>query len=205
MRNTHHLMLADWRREVTAMFGRLRDEKDPQLAWRDFRRTRDTLLKQHPQSPLNKGQRESFKNLEYFPYSSNLRLVGMVRPVPEPKTYSIELPAEGVLRFSQIATIHFDLAGKSSQLILYWIEGYGGGLFLPFRDATNGADTFGGGRYLYDSIKGADLGAGSETILLEFNFAYNPSCAYNDRWVCPLAPPDNWLPKPINAGERTFK
>ena len=91
-----------------------------------------------------------------------------------------------------------------AHLNLYWIEGYGGGLFLPFRDATNGRVSYGGGRYLYDTIKGADLGAGSESVLLDFNFAYNPSCAYNDRWVCPLSPPENWLPQAIRAGEKSF-
>ena len=204
MRDTHHLMLADWRRELTALYGRLRKEKDPHRAWHDFRDTRDTLFKQHPQSPLNKRQRETFKNLQYFPYRPDLRMVGLVRSIPEPRGYSVDLPEEGLLRFSQIAAIHFTVTGVPAELNLYWIEGYGGGLFLPFRDATNGHDTYGGGRYLYDTIKGADLGAGSETILLDFNFAYNPSCAYNDRWVCPLAPSENWLSKEIRAGEKSF-
>ena len=89
-------------------------------------------------------------------------------------------------------------------LNLYGLEGYGGGLFLPFRDSSNGRGTYAGGRYLYDTIKGADLGANGESILLDFNFAYNPSCAYNDQWVCPLAPPDNWLEFAIPAGEKEF-
>jgi uncharacterized protein (DUF1684 family) len=105
-----------------------------------------------------------------------------------------------MLRLKQIATIHFSLTGIPA----YWIEGYGGGLFLPFRDATNGRDTYGGGRYLYDGIKGADLGARSDNFLLDFNFAYNPSCAYDDRWICPFAPAENWLPIEIRAGEMTF-
>ena len=75
---------------------------------------------------------------------------------------------------------------------------------MPFRDATNGRDTYGGGRYLYDSIKGADLGATLEVISLDFNFAYNPSCAYNDQWACPLAPSENWLDVEIRAGEKAF-
>ena len=204
MRDNHHLTLADWRREVTTLYGRLRQEKDPHCAWLDFRHSRDTLFKRHAQSPLNERQRETFKNLSYFPYRPDLRMVGVVRPIPEPETYSVDLPEEGFLRFSQIGTIHFDVMDTPAQLNLYWIEGYGGGLFLPFRDATNGNGSYGGGRYLYDSIKGADLGAKSDTILLDFNFAYNPSCAYNDRWVCPLAPPDNWLPQAIRAGEKSF-
>jgi uncharacterized protein (DUF1684 family) len=84
------------------------------------------------------------------------------------------------------------------------VQGYGGGLFLPFRDQTSRAQTFGGGRYLYDTIKGADLGAGDQEIPLDFNFAYNPSCAYNAQWVCPLAPQENNLNMPITAGEKRF-
>ncbi len=204
IQDNHHLLLAGWRREISALYGRLRREKDPQLAWHDFRRTRDALFKKHPQSPLNKKQRESFNNLTYFSYRPDLRMVGSIRPILEPQMFTVDLPAEGFLRFSQIATLHFTLGNVPAHLILYWIEGYGGGLFLPFRDATNGRDTYGGGRYLYDSIKGADLGEESETILLDFNFAYNPSCAYSDRWVCPLAPPENWLTQPIEAGEKSF-
>ena len=87
-------------------------------------------------------------------------------------------------------------------LELYWIEGYGGGLFLSFRDATAGSETYGAGRYLLDTVKGADLGASGGRLVLAFNFAYNPSCAYDPRWVCPLAPTANSLPLAITAGER---
>ncbi|HET6230785.1 MAG TPA: DUF1684 domain-containing protein, partial [Longimicrobiaceae bacterium] len=73
---------------------------------------------------------------------------------------------------------------------------------LPFADATSGVDTYGGGRYLYDTIKGADLGAHERTIVLDFNFAYNPSCAYDERWSCPLAPAENRLGFEVRAGER---
>ena len=103
------------------------------------------------------------------------------------------------------ASIHFRLAERLLQLSLYWIVGYGGGLFLPFRDATNGDETFGGGRYLYDTIKGADLGAYWETIVLDFNFADNPSCAYNAAWSCPLPPQENRLPVAVEAGEKDWK
>jgi uncharacterized protein (DUF1684 family) len=87
-------------------------------------------------------------------------------------------------------------------LSLFWISGYGGGVFVPFADATSRETTYGGGRYLLDTIKGADLGSTPEgEIILDFNFAYNPSCAYNPRWTCPLAPPENRLPFAVTAGE----
>ncbi|HEX2196540.1 MAG TPA: DUF1684 domain-containing protein, partial [Actinomycetota bacterium] len=93
-------------------------------------------------------------------------------------------------------------AGRDAALDVFWISGYGGGLFLPFRDATSGASTYGAGRYLYDTIKGADLGTEDGKLVLDFNFAYNPSCAYDPRWACPLAPPGNVLDVAVEAGER---
>ena len=70
------------------------------------------------------------------------------------------------------------------ELTVYWLGGYGGGVFMPFGDATNGSTTYGGGRYLLDGVKGADLGVVDGRLILDFNFAYNPSCAYSTRWVC---------------------
>jgi uncharacterized protein (DUF1684 family) len=101
-----------------------------------------------------------------------------------------------------VGAAHFVLGGRRASLALYWIEGYGGGLWLPFADATTGVATYGGGRYLYDTIKGADLGVNESSIVLDFNYAYHPSCAYDERWSCPLAPAENRLDFAIEAGER---
>jgi hypothetical protein len=114
---------------------------------------------------------------------------------------------EGELRYRPVATVDFSVpegttSGTTARLTLYWLEGYGGGLFLPFGDATNGKTTYGGGRYLYDTIKGADLGVTPDRIILDFNYAYNPSCAYRPKWVCPLAPRENILSFAVEAGER---
>jgi hypothetical protein len=101
---------------------------------------------------------------------------------------------------------HVRLAGplEGRSLACYWIDAYGGGLFLPFRDATAGRESYGAGRYLLDTIKGADLGSDPArgTLLLDFNMAYPPSCAYDPRWACPLAPPDTVLDLPVRVGER---
>ena len=94
------------------------------------------------------------------------------------------------------------LARRRAALDLYWLDGYGGGVFLSFADATSGSETYGAGRYLLDTVKGADLGETDGRLVLDFNFAYNPSCAYDPRWVCPLAPPGNRLTVPVRAGER---
>ena len=106
------------------------------------------------------------------------------------------------LLFRPFARASFGLQGEQLELELYWLDGYGGGVFLPFRDATSGRGTYGGGRYLLDTVKGADLGGADGQLVLDFNFAYNPSCSYDPGWVCPLAPPANRLPVAVEAGER---
>jgi uncharacterized protein (DUF1684 family) len=118
----------------------------------------------------------------------------------EPVDYRFDLADDGESVVRQFGQVTSDLPHGRGTLGLYWITGYGGGMFLPFRDATNGKTTY-GGRYLYDTIKGADLGTISSEIVLDFNYAYHPSCYYNPRWVCPLAPPQSRLNFPIEAGE----
>ncbi len=90
-----------------------------------------------------------------------------------------------------------------AELTLYWIGGYGGGVFLPFADGSSGETTYGGGRYLMDTIKSADVGLDATgSVVIDFNFAYNPSCAYDEQWLCPLAPAENRLPAAITVGEK---
>src|SRR5689334_12097007 len=104
--------------------------------------------------------------------------------------------------FSRFGVARFAHGGEELGLELYWLEGYGGGLFVPFADATSGSETYGAGRYLLDTVKGSDLGSVDGKLVLDFNFAYNPSCSYDPRWVCPLAPPGNRLAAPMRGGER---
>jgi uncharacterized protein (DUF1684 family) len=110
---------------------------------------------------------------------------------------------DGTVRYRRVGR----LVTRLGDLTLFWTLGYGGGLFLPFRDATAGAETYGAGRYLTDTIKGT-WGRGlvheGGRVVLDFNYAYNPSCAYNSRWACPLAPPENHLDEPVRAGELAY-
>ena len=106
------------------------------------------------------------------------------------------------VQISRFARTRFELAGEQQTLDLYWLDGYGGGVFLSFADATSGHETYGACRYLLDTVKGSDLGERDGRLVLDFNFAYNPSCAYDPRWVCPLAPPGNRLPVAVRGGER---
>ncbi|HVU13616.1 MAG TPA: DUF1684 domain-containing protein, partial [Phototrophicaceae bacterium] len=157
------------------------------------------------QSALDAVQKATFRGLNYYPYNPAYRLTAKVNINVEPITYEYDLEGDGHTIVRQFGQVTFDLPTGIGTLGLFWIQGYGGGLFLPFGDATNKHATYGAGRYLYDTIKGADLGAGGlqlDEIVLDFNYAYHPSCYYNPRWVCPLAPPQNRLAFPIEAGER---
>ena len=116
---------------------------------------------------------------------------------------------DGVITYRRAGWLRFRLSGQDYRLTVFSLVGYGGGLFLPFRDATSAKETYGGGRYLFDTVKNTDglvleITAGSPDITIDFNFAYNPSCAYDVRWACPLAPRENWLPVPVRAGEKIF-
>lgn len=120
----------------------------------------------------------------------------------EPERVVVDGSADGRFEMTRMGTARFELYGKPGALGLYWVEGYGGGLFLSFRDATSGAETYGAGRYLLDTVKGADLGTEKGRLVLDFNLAYQPSCSYDPAWACPLAPPENRLPVRVLAGER---
>jgi len=195
------LELLDWKRRVFALYERIRGAGDPEAAWRDWRDTRDELFAAHPQSPLQPEAREASEGLDYYDYDPALRLSGEVAEA-EPTRYEIGTSGEGAYAFTRFATAGFELGGEPRSLELYWLEGYGGGLFLPFADATSAKETYGAGRYLFDTVKGADLGNEGSSLVLDFNFAYNPSCSYDPSWVCPLATPANRLPIPVCAGER---
>ena len=195
------LDLLDWKRRVFEVYGAVRSALDPRAAWQHWRETRDELVRMHPQSPLPVDRRESFPGLPYFEYDPRARVLAEVRP-SEPETLAISTSQPDPLEFTRFGFASFELYGRSLSLELYWLEGYGGGLFLPFSDTTSGDETYGGGRYLLDTVKGADLGTEVGRLVLDFNYAYNPSCAYDIKWVCPLAPLQNRLAIPVHAGER---
>jgi uncharacterized protein len=193
--------LLDWKRRVFAIYADIRAATDHGAIWQHWCAERDRLFKSHPQSPVPRDKRGTFGGLDYFDYDPAMRILAEVEPA-DPQTYEIATSGKGeTYSFIRYAFASFAFGGDQS-LELYWLQGYGGGLFLPFRDATSGNETYGAGRYLYDTVKGADLGAEGERLVLDFNFAYNPSCSYDPRWVCPLAPPANRLELPVRAGER---
>jgi hypothetical protein len=198
------LDLLDWRRTVFDMYRYVRKYGDDPATVGWFQTQRDELFQMHPQSPLNDEQKSNFRGLPYYPYRKGFRVMASVDHVVEPGEIEIDSGEDGIVRLRRFGRAHFDLPTGSGALSLFWVMGYGGGVFLPFRDTSNETDTYGGGRYLYDTIKGADLGTTLDTITLDFNYAYNPSCAYNSRWVCPLAPAENHLEIAIPVGELRF-
>jgi uncharacterized protein (DUF1684 family) len=197
--------LLDYRRRVAILYSNARDRQtDGALRCLDFRHDRDELFRHHPQSALSEAQKSRFDGLRYYAYDPALRFELPIEPVDQPTVREIMLPEEGAFHMRRFGQVHFSVYGQGVSLSVYWIMGYGGGIFLPLGDLTNGHETYGGGRYLLDTIKGADLGQSGTHITIDFNYAYNPSCAYNVRWVCPLSPAENRLPVAIRAGEMTF-
>ena len=194
------LELLDWKRRVFSLYAAVR-ALDPEAGWELWLETRDELFRSHPQSPLPAEHRGSFDGLEYWPYAPQARVLGELEDVeapPEP----VETSGTEPILFRPFARASFELHGEQLSLEVAWLAAYGGGAFLSFRDATSGRESYGGGRYLLDTVKGADLGEDDGKLVLDFNFAYNPSCSYDPGWVCPLALPANRLGVAVEAGEK---
>jgi uncharacterized protein len=196
------LDLLDWRRRVFELYAEVRSADDPRAGWERWRAARDELFAGHPQSPIPAEERATFRGVPYFAHDPDARVLAEVAAA-EPAHFDIGASDGGTYGFTRIAAARFELHGKPLGLELYWLDGYAGGLFVPFRDTTAGRSTYGAGRYLLDTVKGADLGTAPDgRLILDFNLAYNPSCSYDPRWSCPLAPPANRLDVAVEAGER---
>ena len=189
------LTLLDWRRRVAGLYADVRTTSgaDPAGALTRFRTGRDDLFSAHPDSPV-----AGPSPLRYWDHRPDLRFEAEVDLDMEPTTLAVERSDGDTVPFTRFGVVHLPVG----DLDVYWLDSYGGGVFLPFRDATCGDSSYGGGRYLLDTVKGADLGGEGGRLVLDFNYAYHPSCFYSDAWACPLAPPTNRLPGPIEAGER---
>jgi uncharacterized protein (DUF1684 family) len=213
---TDVLAIADWRRHIAELYAEVRRSSatDTAAAHATWRAEREALYRGHPASPVPIAERDGFRAL-HWPYDDAWRLTATVEDAAVP---AIGTPAPGGA-FPSISFIpaslgeapplelagHMALAlpGGTVRLPVLQLLEYAGGLFLPFGDATNGGATYGAGRYLLDTAKGADLGVTANgALILDFNFAYQPSCAFDPRWACPLAPPEARLAIALEAGER---
>ena len=194
--------LLDYRRRVAALYAGARDAAgSAEERCRRFRDGKDRLFREHSASPLDARRRGAFPGLAYAPYHPRWRVVARVDPDVEDATIEIDAGEDGIMTLRRAGLLHFELDGRPLRLTAFWLAGYGGGLFVPFRDRTSGVSSYGGGRYLIDTVKHADLGSEGGGLVLDFNYAYAPSCAHHTRWVCPLAPPENALDVEVDAGE----
>jgi hypothetical protein len=189
------LELTQWRREVGELYARVRSLRG-EAAWDAWRQGKQRLYRQHPQSPVPPRARAAYV-FACFAYDPAMRVLADVEPVS-----ARHIDGDGeVPGMTHVGTLRFVLHGAAQELGAYWLDGYAGGLFVPFADATSGEQTYGGGRYALDTAKGADLGTEEDRVVLDFNCAYAPSCAHDPRWICPLAPATNRLSVPVRAGE----
>jgi uncharacterized protein len=197
--------LVDWRRRVGDLY-RIRGAD----ALEQFRRGRDELFKSHPQSPIEPDEHAAFGGLRYFPHDPAYRVRAELEPGDGAEVLIDTGGEDGAVRYRRAGRLVFELVGQPCRLTVLSLVQYAGGLFVPFRDATSGRETYGGGRYLFDTAKDTDglvleITPGSSQVVLDFNYAYNASCAYSPRWACPLAPPENFLKVPVRAGELIYK
>jgi uncharacterized protein (DUF1684 family) len=203
------LTLADWRRRVAVLYSEVRAmaANDPAVAHAHWRTVREWLFREHPQSPVTREERAGFR-ARHFDHDPALRFRVPVEPAAatDADASVMDLPNSGqdTLSFRRIGSVRLPFPEAEQRLSVFWMTGYAGGLFIPFRDATNARETYGAGRYLVDGAKSHDLGAIESTgeLILDFNFATQPSCAFDPRWACPLAPPENRLEIEVRAGER---
>jgi uncharacterized protein (DUF1684 family) len=247
------LEVADWRRNVFALYAAVRAASDPAIGHELWRTGRDRLFSAHSATPLPPDDRGVFVGLPVAPYDPAWRFELEILET-EPEHLDFETGTDGVVPFERLGRVEVPEVGS---LDVWRLTSYGGGIFLPVKDALAGrlalggpassglasgdeapaegsdetpgetsgendgaedareaagipdagagsiSGTYGGGRYLLDTIKGADLGPGRqpESLVIDFNFAYNPSCAYDPAWACPLAQDGNTVPVEIPVGE----
>jgi uncharacterized protein len=194
------LELTDWRRRMSELFAAVRAEADPAEGHAGWRAGRDELFRSHPQSPLLADDPLRESGLPYWPYDPQWRFEVTLEPAAEQR---LDIPTGGeeITLLTRIGRVR--LPSPIEQTIdVWWLRQYGGGIFIPLKDATAGHTSYGAGRYALDTAKSADLGGDHDAFVLDLNFLYHPSCRYNPEWVCPLAPPGNTITVAVDAGER---
>ncbi|TDW86580.1 DUF1684 domain-containing protein [Kribbella sp. VKM Ac-2566] len=193
------LAVADWRRQVFALYRDIRAENDPATAHAQWQAGRNELLANHPASPVPPEQRATYAGAPVAPYRTDFRFEATIETDVKPFSWEFQSATDGVIPFSRVGVLQLPVG----DLDVWWLESYGGGLFVPVKDALAGTSTYGGGRYLIDTVKGADLGGDLDEFVVDLNFAYNPSCAYSPEWTCPLAPATNVIGAELPVGELT--
>jgi uncharacterized protein len=190
--------LLDWRRRVAAIYAEVRATPDPEQAHRTWQEARNELLATHPQSPVPPSERAAFTGVPVARYDPRLRFTAEVDTDVAPVRIEMSTGTDGLVPFERAGLVRLPGVGE---LDVWWLASYGGGIFVPIRDTRTDGATYPGGRYVIDTVKGADLGGDDGFLVIDLNFAYNPSCAYDPAWACPLAPASNTVPVPVDGGE----
>ncbi|MCC3277356.1 DUF1684 domain-containing protein [Arthrobacter sp. zg-Y40] len=203
------LATADWRRNTFALYEQARRAAEgisASHAHALWATGRDRLFGTHPASPLPEDVRRRFRGLSTARYDPAFRFEAVIDGAGAGESMEVATGTDGTVPFTRLGTVNVDGVGS---LAVWNLDTYGGGIFVPVRDASSGADggSYGGGRYLLDTIKGASLGPGSEpgSLVLDFNYLYNPSCAYDEAWACPLPGPANTVDTALPVGELYVK
>ncbi|MBG6182907.1 uncharacterized protein (DUF1684 family) [Arthrobacter sp. CAN_A214] len=202
---TTALAIADWRARIFGLYADVRscsDAESPETAHRLWQDGRNRLFREHPASPLDAAAQGRFTSLKVAPYQPAYRFEATISDEGSGQRMDVPTGTDGIVPFERLGTLSLPGLGH---LALWRLTSYAGGLFLPLRDATAGAEggSYGGGRYLLDTVKGAYLGEGRlpGSLVLDLNFSYNPSCAYDEAWACPLPGTDNRLDAELAVGE----
>ncbi|MGI9084205.1 MAG: DUF1684 domain-containing protein, partial [Aeromicrobium sp.] len=185
------------------LYAEVREDHDPEWGHATGRAGRDELFRTHPQSPLPAGDPLRGTGLPYWPYDPSWRFTVALQPADEDER-GLDTGDDGSLTMRRVAAVGLPVGGS---LDVWTMHQYAGGLFVPIKDGTAGSadqngGSYGAGRYLLDTAKGAWLGGDDTSLVLDLNFAYHPSCRYADRWRCPLAALGNTVEVRVEAGER---
>lgn len=179
--------------------------KEQLLGKTEWQRKTNATFKDASKSPLKKKDLKHFKSLDFFKYDSIYRVEAKLKRTPNSEWFKMKTTTEEESEERIFGVLRFELKGKTHQLNVYQgkdlmtTEGFEDYLFLPFLDDTNGDTTYGGGRYIDLRIPEGD------TIIIDFNQAYNPYCAYNEKYSCPIVPRVNYIPIKVEAGVKAFK
>ncbi|MFB6125563.1 MAG: DUF1684 domain-containing protein [Halanaeroarchaeum sp.] len=171
-------------------------------AVRQQREQKSQYFGNNPRSPIPDEDREDFPGLEYFPVDEALRFEVRLHEHDEKDTVTVETTAGGQREYLVWGEFRVEVDGEKVVLQAFKGDEHEEYLWVPFRDETNGEETYGAGRYI-DLEYGEDQ-LDAATWVLDFNEAYNPTCAYNEAYECPLIPTENWLDVPIEAGEKAY-
>ena len=181
-----------------------KQDKQPILGETEFQIQMNSDFKDATKSPLKEKDRKEFKGLEFYKFDSTYVVTAKLIRTPDEKPFKMKTTTDRMPDYIKYGIVEFQIKGRTHKLNIYQNldlleeDGYEDYLFLPFLDNTNGEGSYAGGRYVESSIPDSD------TLIIDFNTAYNPYCAYNDKYSCPIVPRENYVDENIMAGVKAF-